>query len=215
MFKDQIDPTDVHKEIVFWGDPIVMTELGNVVTMRMARDGEDKYDELNSGDLFNLLIGDQQVRMNLGIGQVVAHWKLPFNEIPDEILCGEEFSREYLYPEFRVREGMKEILRNIYGRFDPKKEFHSIIYVYPDEIFEKIVENFDVNPELSGNPDLFVREFLLESYLQQEGETPEEWINRKTETQWVGRGSNLHEEKTLADVFFGFNDSYKALKSRA
>jgi hypothetical protein len=209
MFRDQVDPKEVHKEIAFGGDPITLITLANDVTFRMARDGEDKYDELSPGDPFNLLlIGDQGVTTNLGVGQVVAHWKLPFNEIPDEILCGEEFFPECFYrnrPGFRVRERMKKNLSHLYRSFEPKKELHAIVFAYPDEITEKIVENFPVPPVFISNPDLFVREYLSESFLQREGETPEEWISR---------GSNLHEDKTLADVFFGFKNSYKALKGR-
>jgi len=205
MYKDQVDPMEPDKEIVFRGDPIILTELGNVVTVRKAQGGDDKYDEYKAGDLFKLLLESERQRANLGTGQVAAHWKLPFNEIPDEILCGEEFPQGCLHPRFRVREEMRAILTYIYGEFEEDSLFHAIVYVYPDEIFEKIAENFNINSySFRPNPDLFVREFLRQTYLQREGETPEEWMNRKAEG---------YDKKNLADVFFGFNNSYKALKS--
>jgi hypothetical protein len=204
MHKDHTDPVESNKEIAFWGDPVELTRFGNAVTMRKGYEGGDKYDSLKAGDEFDYIVEFEGKRANLGKGVVVAHWKLPFKDVPTEIICGEEFPREFLYPQFRVREEMQSVLQDIYGEFNDSTLSHPFVFVYPDEIYEKIVENFDIDPRFFRNPDLFFSEFLREEYLQREGESPEEWIRRECK--------GIHGVKTLADLFFGKNASYRALK---
>lgn len=204
MNKDQLDPIENQKEIAFWGDPRLLTQYGNVVTIRKAKDGYDKYDRLEPGDEFDYIVGFNGRTANLGKGKVVAHWELPFKDIPTEIICGEDFPEEYLSPVFRVRETMRDELKNIYGEFNVDTLSHVFVFVYPDEIYENIMDNFNFR-NFHQNHDLFFKEFLLEEYIQRDGETPEEWMARECE--------NSYDSNNLADLFFGLNDSYRALKA--
>jgi hypothetical protein len=73
--------------------------------------------------------------------------------------------------------------------------------VYPDEIYERILDNFDIYPHFFKNPDLFFKEYLSEEYIQKEGESPEEWVSREC--------SGYYHIKDLGELFFGLNNSYR------
>jgi hypothetical protein len=204
MKLEQVDPTESLKEIAFWGNPVELTQYGNAVTIRKGFEGGDKYDRLQPGDEFDYIIQDGGIKANLGKGLVVAHWKMSYRDIPTEIICGEEFPKEVLYPRFRVRDEMLDVLRNIYGDYNEDTLSHVFVFVYPDEIYENIIDNFDLR-YFHQNHDLFFREFLHDEYIQREGETPEEWLKREC--------SGFYGIKNLGDLFFGINNSYITWKS--
>jgi hypothetical protein len=204
MNLDQADPVESPKEIAFWGNPVELTQYGNAVTIRKGFEEGDKYDRLQPGHEFDYIVQDGGIKANLGKGQVVAHWKMPFEALPTEIICGEEFPDVFLYPKFRVREGMKEVLRDIYREFDDDTLSHAFVFVYPDEIYENIMGSFNLR-HFHQNHDIFFREFLRDEYIQRDGESPEEWLKREC--------SGYHGIKNLGDLFFGNNNSYKTYKS--
>lgn len=204
MKLDQVDPIDRPKELTFWGDPRELTQYGNTVTFRKGFEEGDKYDRLEPGDEIDYIVQYKGRKANLGKGRVVAHWKIPFKAVPTEIICGEEFPSEFLYPWFRVREQMLNVLKNIYGEFDEDTLAHVFVFVYPDDIYENIKREFNLS-NFHQNHDLFFEEFLSEDYIQREGETPEEWLNRECNDHY---GIN-----NLGKLFFGNNNSYRALKS--
>lgn len=202
------------KQLVFQSDPEQLVSYPNLSTIRLAYENpeSDPYENLNSKDEFDFIIKNRNRFYDLGKGTVIAHWKLPFREIPTELICAQEFQNAKINTDFHNQ--MKMTLKRIYSRGERKfvsnnQLFHVILFAYPDNILSTLLdyglidESVASQEEMLGN--IIYMDDCWEEIFQQENESSNSWINRRLESNYY--------KSTIPDILFT-SKSYKLLKQQ-
>jgi hypothetical protein len=123
------------------------------VTLRLAREGEDKYNEFKTGNTFLLNCED-----SIQEGSILADWVVPFKDVPTEYLLAEGYKIEM--DPFQDSPAMIDYLFKLIAKKDLERYY---------EIDENTLLHVIVyTPLVNDNPDLF----------KLPNETPFEWARR-------------------------------------
>jgi hypothetical protein len=146
------------KEISFY-DPKDLVLGDKRVTLRLLREGEDKYgyEMFFPGERFFIDMPEESNGQVMNMGIILGNWVLPLSSVPVECLLGEGYNIDIKY-----QENPQEIVQEL--RNTVKEDLGKYYEVTDDTFFHVIVY------ALEGSFD--------SSYLQGEGETLEEWTER-------------------------------------
>jgi hypothetical protein len=113
------------------------------VTLRLAREEDDKYDTFTPGDSFVIDISEDEEIIE---GTILGHWKLPFYSIPVETLFGEGYEVD-IDPKQDTQEMIGWLLRQEakrdlkqYYEVEDRTFFHIIVYLPEVNVGEELLQ---------------------------------------------------------------------------
>jgi len=137
------------KEITFYDKKDLVLGLKRV-TLRLAREQGDKYEELRAGNHFILNIPKEENQIDDLIGTILAHWKLSFQSIPPQFLAGEGYKLDLE----NKMQSTKQILRDTarkdlggYYEMTDESLIHVIVYLPMAEVDRDILQKSKETPQ--------------------------------------------------------------------
>ena len=137
------------KEITFYDKKDLVLSLKRV-TLRLAREQGDKYEELRAGNHFILNIPKEENQVGDLIGTILAHWKLIFQSIPPQFLAGEGYKldlEDKIQPTEQILRDMARKDLSEYYEMTALSLVHVIVYLPIAEVDRDILQKSKETPQ--------------------------------------------------------------------